>query len=136
MEKNWESYDKPNYKRMMAEGIPEPVLISIDTSGSTDYLVNSSGRTYLDSYKKLATDILDEFSTASEFIIVNHNGQISVAYQGDDMMAAKNAVMKMSPYNGTANLEDLLAFIYKIETDLVRSSGRTYLGMSNKFIFT
>jgi len=125
MEKNWESYDKPNYKRMMAEGIPEPVLISIDTSGSTEYLVSSSGRTYLDSYKKLANDILDEFSTASEFIIVNHNGQISVAYQGDDMMAAKNAVMEMRSYNGTANLEDLLAFINKIEK-----------GMTNKFIFT
>ena len=77
MEKNWESYDKPKYNRMMAEGSAEPVLISIDTSGSTEYLVSSSGRTYLDSYKKLANDILDEFSTASEFIIVNHGSPCS-----------------------------------------------------------
>ena len=65
MEKNWESYDKPNYKRMMTESVvEEPDWIPDGDGraiGQQDFAINLSPLHAESRFDKLSKEIAEEY---------------------------------------------------------------------------
>ena len=114
MEKNWESYDKPNYKRMMADGydMAMPLIISIDTSGST-MMKYKEGVFDFDTinaqYRKVAISAIDNLSP-SEVVIFDHNMTVEQVFAGNQYDAVQFIRDKnnLQPRNGTAPMSEII----------------------------
>ena len=117
-EMNWESYDKPKYKTMMADGgsiydgMAMPLIISMDTSGST-MLKYKEGVFDFDTinaqYRKVAISAISNLSP-SEVVIFDHNRTVEQVFKGsaDDAVQFIRDKDNLQPRNGTARMSAVL----------------------------
>jgi len=111
---NWESYDKPKYKTMMAygDGMDMPLIISLDTSGST-MVKYKEGVFDFDTinaqYRKVAISAIDNLSP-SEVVIFDHNMTVEQVFKGsaDDAVQFIRDKDNLQPRNGTARMSEVL----------------------------
>lgn len=114
VEKNWESYDKPKYKTMMAygDGMAMPLIISMDTSGST-MAKYKEGVFDFDTinaqYRKVAVSAIDNLSP-SEVVIFDHNMTVEQVFKGraNDAVQFIRDENNLQPRNGTAKMSAVL----------------------------
>ena len=114
MEKNWESYDKPKYKTMMAygDGMAMPLIISMDTSGST-MAKYKEGVYDFDTinaqYRKVAVSAIYNLSP-SEVVIFDHNMTVEQVFKGraNDAVQFIRDENNLQPRNGTAKMSAVL----------------------------
>ena len=120
MEKNWESYDKPSFKKtMMAENDTIPMIISIDTSGSTSMKFKAKVfefDTINAQYRKIAISAIYSLNP-SEVTIFDHNMTVEQVFKGNEYDAVQFIRDKdnLQPRNGTARMSAIIDKISGME---------------------
>ena len=120
MEKNWESYDKPSFKKtMMAENDTIPMIISIDTSGSTSMKFKAKVfefDTINAQYRKIAISAIYNLNP-SEVTIFDHNMTVEQVFKGNEYDAVQFIRDKdnLQPRNGTARMSAIIDKISGME---------------------
>ena len=119
-EMNWESYDKPSFtKTMMAENDTIPMIISIDTSGSTSMKFKAKVfefDTINAQYRKIAISAIYSLNP-SEVTIFDHNMTVEQVFKGNEYDAVQFIRDKdnLQPRNGTARMSAIIDKISGME---------------------
>ena len=119
-EMNWESYDKPSFKKtMMAENDTIPMIISIDTSGSTSMKFKAKVfefDTINAQYRKIAISAIYSLNP-SEVTIFDHNMTVEQVFKGNEYDAVQFIRDKdnLQPRNGTARMSAIIDKISGME---------------------
>ena len=119
-EMNWESYDKPDLKKtMMAENDTIPMIISIDTSGSTSMKFKAKVfefDTINAQYRKIAISAIYSLNP-SEVTIFDHNMTVEQVFKGNEYDAVQFIRDKdnLQPRNGTAQMSAIIDKISGME---------------------